>query len=333
MTHVPPRVSIIIINWNGRDNLHRCLQSLANQTFTDFEILVVDNGSDDGSTRLVRDEFPQVRLLEQSENLGFAKANNIAAAAARGRWIALLNNDAFPLPAWLEELVAAADTHPEYGSFASCLLRHGRAGIVDGAGDSYHVFGRPWRNGHNQPLAGQWMRPGAVFGPCAAAALYRRDVYLDLGGFDESFFCYLEDVDLAFRMNLAGWPCYYVPNAKVFHIGSATQGRHSAFTRYHGHRNLVWTFIKNMPGRLFWLYLPGHLALNFASLIGFALRGQATAVWHAKRDALRDLRRVLQQRREIQGTRRITPTEMKSRLRRGFIPLLSVGRHPKRKPV
>ena len=324
-----PLVSIIIVNWNGRDHLRRCLNSVADQTFRDYEVLVVDNGSEDGSADMVRSDFPNVRLFEQNTNLGFAKANNLAAAAARGQWLALLNNDAFPLPEWLEALVNATQEKPQYASFASCLLRHGRAGILDGAGDSYHVFGRPWRNGHNQPLISPWTQPRPVFGPCAAAALYRRNVFLSLGGFDESFFCYLEDVDLAFRMNLAGRPCYYVPNAKVFHVGSATQGRHSAFTRYHGHRNLVWTFVKNMPGSLFWLYLPGHVALNIVSLIGFAVRGEAGAIWNAKRDALRDLRRVLEQRRHIQNSRRVSVAKLKAQMRGGLFPLFSIGKSPK----
>lgn len=139
-----------------------------------------------------------------------------------------------------------------------------------------------------------------------AAALYRRSAFLEVGGFDEGYFCYFEDVDLGFRLRLLGYGCRYVPDAVVRHIGSAVTGRGSAFSRYYGHRNLVWTWWKNMPGPLFWLYLPPHLALNLGSIVWFMLRGQGAILLRAKWDALRGLRRCWRQRQQIQARRRIS---------------------------
>jgi GT2 family glycosyltransferase len=145
--------------------------------------------------------------------------------------------------------------------------------------------------------------PEEVFGPCAAAALYHRDQLSDVGGFDERYFCYLED--LAFRLRLTGYRCLYVPEAVVYHVGYAIMGRHSDFAIYHGHRNLVWTFIKNMSGGIFWLYLPQHPLLNFISLVWFSCRGKAGIIFKSKADALKGLPQAWKERRAIQARRKI----------------------------
>jgi GT2 family glycosyltransferase len=149
--------------------------------------------------------------------------------------------------------------------------------------------------------------------------MYRRNIFLDVGGFDERFFCYFEDVDLAFRLNLAGHRCLYVPNAKVKHLGSAITGRRSDFAVYHGHRNMVWAYVKNMPSNLLWLGLPQHILVNLAALIWFSLTGQAGTIFKAKRDALLGLRKTIAQRKLIQKNSRVSSEKIKKIIATGWL--------------
>jgi GT2 family glycosyltransferase len=153
-------------------------------------------------------------------------------------------------------------------------------------------------------------KPWEVFSPCAASALYKADALSQVGGFDEDFFCYMEDIDLGFRLRLAGYRCMTVPDAEVLHVGSATTGKRSPFYVYYGQRNLVWTYFKNMPGVLFWLFLPLHVALNIAGLLRYALSGQFQVVWSAKYDAIHALPKIWKKRRGIQKSRQASLTEI-----------------------
>ena len=164
-----------------------------------------------------------------------------------------------------------------------------------------------WRDGHGKHLNQTSNEPREIFAPCAAAALYRRDALLSVGGFDEDFFCYVEDVDFGFRLRLMGHRCLQVPSAVVYHIGSATSGgQQNDFATYHGHRNLVWTFLKNMPGFLFWLLLPLHVLMKLFSIVWFVLQGRGRTVLRAKRDALLGLPTMWRKRREIQKNRKVS---------------------------
>lgn len=317
-----PAISVSVVNWNGGTMVLDCLEALKRQTWRDFEVVVVDNGSTDGSAECIAEAFPAVRMLRQDTNMGFAAANNLAAAAARGTWLALLNNDAFPEPDWLAQLVDATLRHPDSTGFASCQLKYGDTAHLDGAGDAYHAFGIPWREGLGQPYGPPWDQDREILVPCAAAAMYRREAFLDAGGFDETFFCYMEDVDLALRMSLEGHRFRYVPSAVVHHVGSGTKGRTSSFTRYHGHRNLVWTYVKNMPNPLFLRYLPGHLALNLASIVRFWLRGEGPIITRAKWDALKGLPRAWRERRRIQARRTASPESLDRLMAHGWKSLL-----------
>ncbi len=310
--------SLLIPNWNGESVLPRCLGALAAQTFQDFEIIVIDNASTDGSVEFVKAHYPQVTLVQLEKNLGFAAATNIGALQARGEWLALLNNDAFPEPGWLSALLSAAREHPEYSSFASQLVQADRPATLDGAGDAYHVSGMAWRRYYNFPVEKAPQQVEEIFSPCAAAGLYRRDAYLDVGGLDEGFTSYHEDVDLGFRLRLHGHRCLYVPGAVVRHVGSATYGRQSDTQVYYGHRNLVWSYFQNMPGYLLWWYLPAHLLANLLFLAVYTWRGQARAIWRAKWDALRGLPVALRKRREIQKNRRVSCAEIASALVHGW---------------
>jgi GT2 family glycosyltransferase len=296
-------VTVIIVNWNSGLCLERCLCKLVAQTHTAEVIQVIDNASTDGSN-LIAHRFSGVRLQDAGANLGFAAANNLALFECSTEFVALLNPDAFPSIDWLERMVAAAKENPGITSFGSRQLCQGSPEVLDGIGDSYHMSGLVWRKRHGTRQQAGDLVSQEIFSPCAAAALYRRQALVDVGGFDENYFCYVEDVDLGFRLRLAGHKAMYVPDAVVHHVGSATTGgQHSDFSVYHGHRNLVWAFVKNMPGALFWLLLPLHLMMNVTMVVWFIARGQGRVILRAKWDAIKGLPKVWAERRQIQSRR------------------------------
>jgi GT2 family glycosyltransferase len=274
------------------------------------QVFVVDNDSSDGSAACVS-AFPFATCLHMTSNLGFAAANNIALAQCKTEFVALLNPDAFPEPDWLENLLNAAKKYPNVAAFGSRQLCQHNPKILDGVGDSYHLSGLVWRERHGVPqqLADLQMRE--IFSPCAAAALYRRQALVQVGGFDEDYFCYVEDVDLGFRLRLAGYKAMYIPTAIVHHVGSATTGgQRSDFSVYHGHRNLVWTFVKNMPSVLFWLLLPLHLLLTVVTILWFMNNGQSKVILKSKQDAIKGLAQVWKKRQHIQATRVVRAAEI-----------------------
>ena len=296
--------TVIIVNWNSGELLAECLRRLKAQTHQPARILVVDNASTDSSLINAGKLAENVTVLQMNTNLGFAAGSNLALAECGTEFVALLNPDAFPEPDWLEHLLAAARANPEAAAFGSRQLCHDNPEILDGTGDIYHISGLAWREHYGMQQQGQDLEAREIFSPCAAAVLYRRQALADAGGFDEDFFCYLEDVDLGFRLRLAGHKAMYAPYAVVHHVGSAsTGGELNDFAVYHGFRNPVWVFIKNMPGALFWLLLPLHIALNLASILLFSIRGQGVVILKAKKDALAGIPRMWRKRHDIQANR------------------------------
>lgn len=314
------KVAVVIVTWNAARLLDGVLVALDGQTLTPRCVLVVDNGSADAvQLAAIVASHPRCELLLLPDNRGFAAANNLGIARCDDvEFIALLNPDAYPAPDWIATLVAAARAHPQAASFASRLLDHADPGRLDGAGDLLSLSGKPSRRGHGTAAANRFLSGDEVFAPCAAAALYRRAAVLACGAFDERFFCYVEDVDLGFRLRLMGFGCRYVPGAVVRHIGSALTGRRSDFAIYHGHRNLVFNYVKNMPAPLFWCLLPLHLLLNFGSLAAALLMGRGAPVWQAKRDALLTLPNLWRERRHVQGQRRVGSLAILRHLRWGL---------------
>lgn len=274
-----PKFSVIVVNYNGGAYLARALKSLAAQTFRDFEVLLVDNASSDGSMEnLDVTGPPSVRILQQTENLGFAAANNLAAREAKGEWLALLNPDAEAHPDWLEKILAASRDFPDCNQFACAQFHMDHPGWLDGAGDSYLIWGIPWRGGFGLP--GSYLPPrGTCFSPCGASAVYRTETFRRFNGFDERMFCYCEDVDLGFRMQLAGEACIFLPEAAVEHAGSALSDKISDFAAFHGTRNRIWVYWKNMPPLLLALTLPGHLAISAYLLVRAWMRGTSLVAW------------------------------------------------------
>jgi len=305
------RVAVLIVNFNSGAYLGRCLTSLGGQSRPADRILIVDNASRDNSLENLPHPTVPMEIVRWEHNKGFAAANNFAIQKVDDcEWVALLNPDTEPEPDWLKRLLAAAGTHPDYTFFSSHLVSHADPTVLDGTGDIYHVSGLAWRRDHGRKAGRVQRETGEVFSACAAAALYQRDAVLEAGGFDESFFTYFEDVDLGFRLRLLGHRCLYVADARIRHAGWGSSGRTSDFSIYHGHRNLIWSFFKNMPDPLLWRYLPFHILQNFIFLVWFSLKGKPI-IFKSKWDALRGLPVAWGQRKSIQATMKITPQELK----------------------
>ncbi|MES2949191.1 MAG: glycosyltransferase family 2 protein [Pseudomonadota bacterium] len=298
----PAKVTIVIVNFNGGDMISQCLAAVERQRFREFVTVVVDNNSTDNSVSSIQQNHPAVIVLSPGANLGFAGGVNHALRQVElGQWVALLNPDAFPHEDWLGNLVSSGQRHPEHAAFGSRMFSDTDHQYLDGIGDAYHFSGLPWRNGHGCANSARYDEEREIFAPCAAAALYRTAALEEVGLLDEEFFLYVEDVDLGFRLRLAGYRAMYVPTATIQHVGSAFVGKHSDSQIYHGHRNLVWAYVKNMPGVLFWIFLPVHISLNVVTLLWFSLRGSGSVIFRAKRDAILGLRHFWKKRQSIQS--------------------------------
>ena len=296
-----PLISVLIIAYQSGETLGRCLAALEAQSFRDFEIILVDNASTDGAPQAALADGPGPSLIAAGTNLGFAAGNNLAAQAARGRWLALLNPDAYPQPDWLDQLVRASQALPAIKSFASLQVRADDPARLDGAGDVLTLAGIPYRGGYGQPVRPLPM--GEVFSACGAAHLIDRALFLALGGFDETFFCYCEDVDLGYRLRLIGQATVLVPEAVVAHVGSAVFGARSDFSLFHGTRNRLWCLVKNTP----WPLVPLVAVLHLFALVGIfglhLMRGEIKPVWRGLMAALKGLGPVLEARKAIQAGR------------------------------
>jgi N-acetylglucosaminyl-diphospho-decaprenol L-rhamnosyltransferase len=300
---IAPAITVVVVNYNGSDYLRGCLASLSRQTFTDFETIVVDNASSDDSLTRIVEQPAHITILRQDKNLGFAGGNNVGARAGRGRWLALLNPDAEAAPDWLAAMMRAVELRPTHRMVACLQISLHAPDKLDGAGDCYLAYGYGWRGGFGHALRDA---PGAgeCFAPCGAAALYPRDLFLESGGFDERYFCYHEDVDIAFRLRLRGERCQYVPDAIVRHAGSGISGRSSAFAVFYGVRNGVWTYAKNMPGRLLLVTMPLWFVGSLMLLARGAMRGAFVPTLRGFAAAFAGLGPALKMRRELKAKRR-----------------------------
>ena len=301
-----PTLSVCIIAYNSGPTLRTCLEHLAAQSFADFETLVIDNASPDPGDAEIAASFASVRLVRNAENLGFAGAGNQGARLARGRWYVLLNPDAYARADWLAELVAAAGRHPKVRAFTSVQLAQDQPGYLDGLGDVMTIFGIPYRGGYLSPDCGQaW--EGEVFSPCGAAMMIDKALFQALGGFDEDFFCYGEDVDLGYRLQLADEPTLLVPNAVIGHVGSASSGgRKSEFAVFHGTRNRFWVLFKNTPTLLLPLVVPLHLLALIAIYLRRENRPHAALIWSAVKAAFAGAPKMFRSRAAVQRARRVS---------------------------
>jgi GT2 family glycosyltransferase len=265
----PGLVSVVVPNYNGAAYLPECLDSLRAQTYEPLEIIVVDDASTDGSVDRVGVSYRETRLIRLARNSGFARAANEGIAASRGEIVALLNNDAVAQPEWIAELVAALQRHPDAGSAASKILLRDPPGVLNSAGDVFSRNGVPNNRGAWELDEGQYDDEVEIFGASGAALAFRRAMLADVGLFDERFFMYCEDVDLAFRAQLAGYRCVYAPRAVVRHRLSASGGGQLA--SYYCGRNFVWLAVRDLPAAAWGRYWPAilvkHLGLAMQSIL------------------------------------------------------------------
>jgi GT2 family glycosyltransferase len=295
---------VAIATYDGRHLLEVVLPSLREQSFRDFRVVVVDDGSSDDTAAWLRANWPEVELIVHPHNRGVTAALNSGLHAGRSELVALLNNDLELHPACLAELVAALEAHPAAGVACGKLLDFHRRELLDGAGDTYTWGGEANRRGQGQRDNGQYDRPQEVFSACGAAAIYRRAAFSDVGVFDERLFAIYEDVDWCFRAQLNGWRCMYVPTAIAYHMGSATLGKGpSDFALYQNWRNAIWVVAKNYPARAL-LRHTHQLAFVQLRNLGIAARRRRVALWlRVWRDAIAGLPALAADRLRIQRSR------------------------------
>jgi len=341
-----PVISVVIVNWNRRDLLRACLDSLAAQTFTDFEIIVVDNGSDDGSAAMVR-EFPRpIQLIENRENRGFCAANNQGFSVSQTEYVALLNNDAEADPGWLQALLDAIQIKPDVGEsdigmVASKILVWEDPRIIDKCGHLIYPDGQNRGRGHGQVDRGQFNRQEEVLWPDGCAALYRRAMLDEVGGFDEEFFAYADDAELGLRARIAGWTCLYAPGAVVKHHRGATLGLNSARRLTLIERNRVLLVVKLFPWNLLWANGAYHL-MRIGAGMAAALRGKgeirrhsgamgkltaATALVKGSLSALPMIPSMIRKRRAFRSKHRLSPKQVRRLLLRYRIKLRDLSEH------
>ncbi|RKF14744.1 glycosyltransferase family 2 protein [Roseovarius spongiae] len=305
-------VSVVIPNWNGERWLPTCLNSLRRQSYGDFRVYVVDNGSTDGSVALMRRDYPEVEIVESAENLGFAGGMNLGFEAARGDLLVALNNDVETDPEWLATLVAAMEAAPGIGLAASQLMDFADREVIDSLGDWFNPLGLSRKVGAGQRAGELGERPVPIQTPCGAASVYRRELLDEIGAFDEDFFAYMEDVDLGLRALFAGHDCVFVPGARVYHIGSATSGGSaSAFTIRQTVCNTYQVTLKNLPLPLLpvWIVTTlgvhvGALLLSFLPIAPRWLSRNRAAVLRGLGAALRQAPESLRKRRDMRNLRR-----------------------------
>jgi GT2 family glycosyltransferase len=289
--------SFLIVNWNGKGLLQACLSSLRCQSCQSFEVVLVDNGSSDGSSDFVREHFPEVRLVELGENRGFAGGNNAGLEHCAGKYIALLNNDAELSPDWLSKMLAILERKPDVGFCSSRIFVKGTK-LIDSVGDRFTTAFTGTKLGENQ--SGELFdTPVPIQGVCAAAAIYRKKMLEEIGFFDDDLFLNYEDTDLNMRAWLRGWKCVYVPEAKVFHAVNATIGRMSQISVYYFSRNSLLVLVKNYPWRLIARQLPQRIFFELCAFLYYAVFNLRLITYmRGKVDAFRLLPKFIRKRKQ-----------------------------------
>lgn len=302
------RASVIIPNWNGRKLLEDCLSSLSKQSFKEFEIILVDNGSKDESVEYVEGNFPEVKVIKLRKNFGFAKAINEGVRASTAKYVVLLNNDTNVDQDWLKNLVQCADQHPEVISVNSKLLNFYDKKIIDGVGILINEVGQAKSIGWQEKDEGQYDKENYIFGATGGASLFRRAAFIKLGFFDDSFFMYSEEVDFAFRAQFQGYKSIFCPNAIVYHKHKATAKKSPDYIEYWQFRNMTQTIIKDFPAKILfknWCWLKiilVHLNTIFYQLKkGFWWPPFLSDLW-----ILFHLPKLLQKRRKIQSNIKVS---------------------------
>jgi len=307
-----PEISVLVVNWNGKHFLETCLTALRRQTFRDFETILVDNGSEDGSAGYVRANFPEVKLVALSENHGFAGGNIAGYQQAQGDLIVLLNNDTEADHHWVEEIHNAAQAWPRAGAFASKMLYFAERNRIDNCGFGLTAAGLTVDHGRGEQDGPAWAEPRKVFGACAGAAAYRRRMLERIGFLDPDFFTFYEDLDLSFRAQLLGYECMFAPRAIVYHRYRATMNKYPARQVFLTQRNIEFVYLQNLPLALMLRSIPQRLIYELGSAAYFFKVGVGAAFLRGKLDAVRQLPAVLRKRRRIQSERTLTNARLRS---------------------
>lgn len=314
-------IAVVIPNWNGKQYLKNCVDSLMGQSIK-ANIIVVDNGSVDGSNEYVEQNYPQIKLIKLTSNHGFTGGVNVGikeAIKTNQEFVALFNNDAIADKNWLEDLVTAMGDHKKVGIVTGKFMRNDKKHL-DSTGDFLTTRGLPFPRGRNEVDKGQYDNSNYVFGATGGASLYRVRMLKQIGLFDEKFFAYFEDVDISFRAQLAGWKVYYEPKAIAYHEVGGTSSKLGSFSRYHSTKNFHLLFLKNMPGILFWKYFPLAVLQSFRMAVGSIIHGQYFTHLRGYCAAVVLVPHCLKERKKIQKNRKVSTTYIDSILVHGRAP-------------
>jgi GT2 family glycosyltransferase len=304
-------VSFVIVSCDGRKFLVRCLPSVFSQDYPAFEVVVVINGSSDGSVEWLQAHYPQIKLIANDENLGYCTGANQGIRQSEGAYVIVLDDDTELQPGFLAAMVAAAESGADVGMAASQILFDHDASRIDSAGIEVDWAGLAWNRHVGLPADGEPTQPIDVFGPTGAAGLYAKKMLDQIGLLDEDYFIYYDDADIAWRGQRAGWRCVYAPAAKVRHVHSGTTGKWSPFKTYLLGRNKLWTIVKNYELRSLLIHLPVIILFEMAAIFYgiFVLRNGA-ALW-GRLAALRKIALPLAKRRQFnQKVQRTRPVKL-----------------------
>lgn len=304
-----PLTTVIIVNWNGRPHLDDCLGSLQKQVFADFQVVLVDNGSQDDSVAFIRQFYPEIHILQLPTNQGFCKPNNLAIRQTQSKYICLLNNDTELDVECLGALTETMEKEPEIGICDAKQLLFARRDIIHSVGADYTIAGSTAKPAYLLKDEGLDDNHDRFIG-MAACVLYRRTMLDDIGLLDEDFFAGCEDTDISFRAHLTGYRVQNVGRARCYHKISATHKVNSANFVRRGQRNLHWAYFKNMPSSLLFRYWPHHLLYTAITSLYFFRVGRGFDWMRAKFDVLRSIPRLMKKRKEIQALRRVTDREI-----------------------
>ncbi len=341
------QATVVVVNWNRCSLLERCLASLTRQRGPSFEVILVDNGSTDNSLAMVETQYSghprfTLSIVRNSENYGFCKANNQGIARAQGEFVALLNNDAEAEPDWLASLLSAFEDRPDLGMAASKILVYEDTGLIDKAGHQIYPDGQNWGRGHGERDAGQFDRVDETLWPDGCAAMYRRAMLEQIGGFDEDLFAYGDDAELGLRARIAGWGCLYIPTAVVRHHRGSTLGQLSMRRVELIERNRVLLALKHFPWSMLWLnaaYFTARIAAGIAaSATGRGEPGRfpgwsgklklAKAICSANLQALMMMPLTLRKRRAFRPLTKLSPAQVRRLLSRHRVPLWTMMAGP-----
>jgi len=327
----PPQVSIIVVNWNGRDLLAECLQALETQSFRNYEIILVDNGSRDGSVPWLREHYGhRLHIIPLPHNTGFGAGNNVGILASRGDWLALINNDVVLDRDWLAQMVACAQSHPQAGMVGGKVLNYYQPEIIDNLGHLIYPDGLNRGRQRLEKDLGQNEKVEEILFPSACAALYRKTMLFESGLFDEAFFAYGDDTEIGLKGRFLGYSALYCPRAVAYHKYSRTTGAYSPTKAFLVERNRLWVLIKFFPlleilaspwytGKRYLLqawaaYTRQGAAGRLAEAAGFSTLIKVTL--QAYLAAARGLPQMLKKRREINRTRQVSPRQFRVWLRK-----------------